>query len=103
MNAAATYITHHLRFNPTSYQIHETWEKGERHFAVLAQFDDAGHELQLLIEVWPDGVRWIPLRIFRSGGRDAQTRGICLWFNPAEVEEDAMSAHNRAVLALGVG
>jgi len=98
MNAAVAYIEG-LGLQPSDWHVYETWEAKGSAFAVLAIWDNAGHEQQQLIEVGPAGVRWIPLRIFRSAGRAADRRGICLWFNPAEVEESAITDHNRAVLA----
>lgn len=98
MNAAVAYIEG-LQLKPTDWQVYESFESKGSAYAVLAIWDNAGHEQQQLIEVGPDGVRWIPLRIFQSpAGRAGDRRGACLWFNPAEVEADAITEHNRAVL-----
>lgn len=106
MNAAISYIEG-LQLKPSDWQVYESWESHGCGYAVLAIWDNAGHEQQQLIEVGPHGVRWIPLRIFRSpAGRSSDRRGACLWFNPAEIEADAITEHNRAALeaaAQGVG
>ena len=95
-NQAIAYIEG-LRLGCNAWQVYETWKTDQTHFAVMAQWD-SGFEVQTIIEVPTDGgpVRWVPCRIFR-GDRATDSRGACVWFNPEEVERDAMVEHNRRV------
>ncbi len=98
-NKAIAYIEG-LRLGCNAWQVYETWEADQSHCAVLAQWNSS-FEVQTIIEVPIDGglVRWIPCRIFR-GDRGPILRGECVWFNPDEVERDAMVEHNLQVARL---
>ncbi|MFM8975922.1 MAG: hypothetical protein ACKOFN_09550 [Vulcanococcus sp.] len=54
MNAAIAYIEG-LQLKPTDWQVYESFESKGSAYAVLAIWDNAGHEQQQLIEVGPDG------------------------------------------------
>ena len=101
-NKAIDYIEG-LRLGCNAWQVYEVWRTEKEHCAVLAQWN-SGFEVQTIIEVPTDGgpVRWVPCRIFR-GDRDSDFRGECVWFNPDEVERDAMVEHNRQVARQEVG
>ena len=101
-NKALDYIEG-LRLGCYAWQVYEVWRTEKEHCAVLAQWN-SGFEVQTIIEVPTDGgpVRWVPCRIFR-GERDHCFRGECVWFNPDEVERDAMVEHNRQVARQEMG
>ena len=101
-NKALDYIEG-LRLGCNAWQVYEVWRTEKEHCAVLAQWN-SGFEVQTIIEVPTDGgpVRWVPCRIFR-GDRDSDFRGEWVWFNPDEVERDAMVEHNRQVARQEVG
>jgi len=91
-----------LNLSHSGYQVFDIGVTDGKAWTVLALYDGAGYELQVIIELDEHGTaRWIPTRIFASEGRDAAFRGRCEWFNPEEIEESAIQAHNASVEARG--